>query len=196
MLFKELLNSVDYEDVWKILDSEYNHEEGAYEAYKHVMEELKTLPAKSSEQPTTLVVARIKNVFEPDEFIYNVFGVLEGEKERYSLSMEPWEEWNGFTVLNKSIEMYGAPAVVAHAVYELTFYGYTAKRVAEERQKLKKCLEEIESGEAELIPEEEVWGKLGITDNRTPEEKEQQEKQTDKAYAENQEVYKMLLGWE
>ncbi|EEG77468.1 DUF6557 family protein [Dethiobacter alkaliphilus] len=199
MLFKELLNTVDYEDVWKILDSEYCHEEGAYEIYKHVIEELKSLLAKPSEQPTTLVVAKIKNILEPNGVIFDVFGVFEDDKERYSLSMEPWEEWNGFNVLDKSIQIYGAPAVVAHAIYELTFYGYSAegaaKRVAKEKQILKRRLDEIERGETELIPYEEVRADLGIADNRTPEEKEQQKKQMEKAHAENQEVYKMLLGW-
>jgi len=199
MLFKELLYNVDYDEVWKILDREYSHKEGAYEAYGRVIEEMKSLESKPCEQPITLVVAKIENAIEADKFIYEVFGVLEGDKERYSLSMDPWEEWNSFPVLDKSIEMYGAPAVVAHALYELTFYGYSAEatveKVAEEKQILMKRLEEIESGETELIPHEEVWSELGIVDNRTSEEKEQQEKQMKRIHAANQAVYKMLLGW-
>ena len=32
MIFKYLINSVNYDDVWQVLDKEYEHEDGAYEA--------------------------------------------------------------------------------------------------------------------------------------------------------------------
>ena len=34
MIFKELINNVNYDDVWLVLDKECKHEDGAYEAYK------------------------------------------------------------------------------------------------------------------------------------------------------------------
>ena len=51
MIFKELINNVNYDDVWLVLDKECKHEDGAYEAYKSVLEELKILEPKPSEPP-------------------------------------------------------------------------------------------------------------------------------------------------
>ena len=54
MIFKELINIVDYDDVWEILVKEYNHKHGIYNAYKSVFEELKTLKSKPCKPPITL----------------------------------------------------------------------------------------------------------------------------------------------
>ena len=196
MLFKELLNSVNYDDVWHVLDREYEHKKGAYKAYKQVFEELKSMETAKSQ--FTLVVAKVEDYSAAGEFIFEVFGVKEDDEERYSLAMAPWEEWNGLTVLDKSIEVYGPAAVVAPALYEMTFYGYSAeaqaKRVAEDIQILNERHDELESGTAKLLTLKEVMAELGIVDNRTPEEKEHQRREYERIYAENTEVYKMLLG--
>ncbi|MGF7184895.1 thymidylate synthase [Desulfitispora alkaliphila] len=198
MLLKELLNSVNYDDVWEIIDKEYELKEGAYKAYKQVFEELKSMNTNLAKSQFTLVVAKIEDCFTPGEFIFEVFGVKEDDENYYALEMTPWEEWNGLPVLDKSIEVYGAAAIAAHALHEMTFYGYSAeavaKRVAEEVQILKERLEEIENGTVELLSHEEVMAEWGITDNRTPQEKEQQQKEFERINAKNIEVYKMLLG--
>ncbi len=200
MRFKELLFNVECDKVVEILNKKYNQKEGVYEAYKQVIEELKSLKVKPCEKQKTLVVAKIKDVFDPGKFIFEVFGVYEGDEERYSLVLVPWEEWCDFEVLAKSIEMYGAAAVVATILYEMTFYGYSAKeqseKVAEEIKILTERQEEVKSGKVELISHEEVMEGLGIVDDRSPEEKEQEEKKIRNIHAENQEVYKTLLGRE
>ena len=33
MIFKELINTVNCKHVWAVLDKEYSHKDGAYEAY-------------------------------------------------------------------------------------------------------------------------------------------------------------------
>jgi len=43
MIFKYLINSVNYDDVWVELRNGYKLEKSAYEIYKRVLEELKTL---------------------------------------------------------------------------------------------------------------------------------------------------------
>ncbi len=198
MRLKELLLQVNYEHVWSILECEYSLTEDAYDVYRRVMEELKSLEAKPGEKQTTLVVAKIQSIFEPGNYIFDVFGLHENDDQRYCLTMTPWEEWNNLTVLDKSIELYGAVAVAAHALFEMTFYGFsaeeTAKRVAEEMQILNDRYDEIESGRAQLIPHEEVMAELGFEDNRTPEEKALEDQQIKNIHAENEEIFKTLLN--
>ena len=38
MIFKELINTVNYNHMWAVLDKEYNHKDGDNGAYKHVKE--------------------------------------------------------------------------------------------------------------------------------------------------------------
>ncbi|MCL6088171.1 MAG: hypothetical protein M1475_07135 [Actinobacteria bacterium] len=198
MIFKELINSVNYDDVWQVLDKEYEHEDGAYEAYKNVLEELKILEPEPCEPPITLVVARIEECLKAGEFIFTVFGMIKDDENHYALEMTSWNEWLNFNVLDKSVEVYGAADVVAHALYEMTFFGYcskvVSKRVEEEKHILDERYDEIQSGTAQLIPFEEVMAETNYVDKRTPEEKEKEYRECERINAKNEKIYKMLLG--
>lgn len=198
MLFQDLIRNINYKGVWEVLDQEYHHKPGAHEAYQRILEELQALQAQSNKKVITIVVARVEDVSNPGTFIYEVFGMKEGDQDRYGLEMTPWDEWLNFYVLNKSIEIYGAVTVVAHTLYEMTFFGYSAgevaKRVDEEKQILTERLEEIEAGNTKWMTGEELRESLGITDKRTAEEREQRKRQVEKVHAENEKVYKELLS--
>lgn len=198
MTFKELINSVNYDDVWTVIDKEYENKDGAYEAYKRVFEELKSLLPKACEPPITLVVAKVEDYFEAGTFIFDVFGIQNGDESHYALEMTPWNEWLSFKVLDKCVEAYGMADVVAHVLYEMTFFGYSANavddRVTKEKQILNERHEETENGTAQLIPFNEAMAELGYVDKRSEEEKEQQRKEYVRITAENQKVYVMLRG--
>lgn len=198
MIFKELINSVNYDDVWQVLDKEYEHEDSAYEAYKSVLEELKLLEPEPCEPPITLVVARIEEYLKAGEFIFTVFGIIKGDENHYALEMTSWNEWLNFNVLDKSVEVYRAADVVAHALYEMTFFGYcskvVSKRVEEKKHILDERYKEIQSGTAQLIPFEEVMAETNYVDKRTPEEKEKEYRECERINAKNEKIYKMLLG--
>ncbi|MHB1276714.1 MAG: DUF6557 family protein [Candidatus Humimicrobiaceae bacterium] len=198
MIFKELINSVCYDDVWIVLDKGYKYKKSAYEVYKSVLEELKMLEPKPCDPPITLVVARIEDCLNASEFIFNVFGIIKGDENRYALEMTSWNEWLNFDVLNKSVEVYGAADVVAHALYEMTFFGHCSKavdkRVEEEKHILDERYKEIQNGTAQFIPFEETMVKTNYVDKRTPQEKEKEYKECERITAKNEKIYKMLLG--
>lgn len=198
MTFKELIHGLNYDDIWRVLAQEYSLEEGAYETYKRVFEDLKTLEPDPYDSKTTLVVAKVEDCFEAGSFIFDIFGLEEGDESHYALEMTSWSEWLNFKVLDKSIELYGAAAVVAHAIYEMTFFGYSSESVDERVQHEKHILEErydeVQNGTAELIPLDKAMAKIGYTDNRTPEEKAEQSKEFERISAKNKKVYNMLLG--
>lgn len=165
-----------YDDVWIVLDREYKYKKRAYEVYKSVLEELKMLEPKPCDPPITLVVAKIEDCLNAGEFIFDVFGIIKGDENHYALEMTSWNEWLNFDVLDKSVEVYGTADVVAHALYEMTFFGYCSKavdkRVEEEKHILDERYEEIQNGTAQFIPFEEVMVKTNYVDKRTPQEKE------------------------
>ncbi len=198
MIFKELINSVNYDHVWAVLNEEYDHKDGAYEAYKKVLEGLKTLKPGHCKPLITLIVAKIENCIEPGTSIFDVFGIIKGDKNHYALEMTSWDEWLNFNVLDKCLEVYGNADTVAHSLYEMTFFGYSSKtvdkRVKEEKLILDKGVREIENGTSQLISLEETMAKIGFIDKRTPEEKEKEYKEYKRIAATNEKIYKMLLG--
>jgi len=198
MIFKELLNTVNYNHVWAVLDKEYNHKDGAYKAYENVLEELKMLKPRLCKPPITLIVAKIEDCTEPGTSIFDVFGIIKGDKNHYALEMTSWDEWLNFNVLDKCIEVYGNADVVAHSLYEMTFFGYSSKnvdeRVKEEKRILDKSVKEIENGTAQLTSYEETMAKIGFIDKCTPGEKEKECREYNRIAAMNEKIYKMLLG--
>lgn len=135
---------------------------------------------------------------EPGTFIYDVFGIKTDDKEYYALEMSTWKEWLSFEVVDKCIETYGSAAVVAHSLYELTFFGYDAvdveARIEKEIEILKERHEEIENGTAKFVSWDEVCKDIGYVDDHTEEEKELRHKQFERINAENKMVYEKLLS--
>lgn len=80
MIFEELIAIVEYDDIWEELQRYYNYEDIYYKAYQDVLLELEKLSLKSSNPPTTIVVAKIENWLEPGEYIFDVFGIMSGDK--------------------------------------------------------------------------------------------------------------------
>jgi hypothetical protein len=181
-----------------VLNEEYDHNDNAYEAYKKVLEELKILKPRQCEPPITLIVAKIEDCIEPGTYIFDVLGIIKGDKDHYALEMTSWDEWLSFNVLEKCLEVYGNADVVAHSLYEMTFFGYSSKavdkRVKEEKRILDKGVREIENGTSQLISFEETMAKIGFIDKRTPGEKEKEYKEYKQITAMNKKIYKMLLG--
>lgn len=197
MIFKDLINNVNYDDVWAELRKEYKPKKSAYEVYKRVLEELKTLDSKPSDPPITCVIAKVEDCLTPGEIIPDVFGIINGDKNHYALEMNSWNEWLDFDVLDKSIEVYGAADVVAHALYEMTFFGYCSKTAYEKVKEEKHILDErargIEDGSAGYVSLEEVMADLKYVDKRTLKEKEKELKECKQITAKNKKIYKMLL---
>lgn len=202
MLFNELIKNIAFDDVWEVMEREYHVKKGDYEVYRRVLEELKVLNSSACNSEITLVVAKVEDFSEPGTYIFEVFGIKAGDQEHYGLEMSPWEEWLSAKVLEKSIDKYGGAAVVAHVLYEMTFFGYSAevvnKRIAEEEEILMESLEDLEKGSLEWKTLDELKSSLGILDGheQTDEEIAQKKKQFERIYTANQRVYKELLEFE
>lgn len=197
MTLKELLKTVEFNDVWIELEKEYCLKNKAFEAYLKVFNQLKELTPESNYDCFRLAVARVEEGLEPGTFIYDVFGVKPDNNERYAVELLPWSELLSFEVVEKCVEVYGAEVVIAHSLYEITFFGYDAAEVEASIDKeiaiLNERRMEIENGKAELVPWNEICKKIGYVDERTEEEKELTYRQFKRINAQNKRVYEMLL---
>lgn len=188
---------MSYDDVWTVLDREYEFKKGTYEVYSKVFKELRSLNGYENQSSTILVVAKVEDCFNPGKFVFDVFGLDEGDENHYAIEMTSWHELINFYVLQKSIELYGAAEVVAHILFKITFFGYSAdvvdNRVAKEIEILKEYHDEIENGAVKSFSTEEIRAELGIFDKRTDEEKELQLKEFNRIQIENEKIYRELL---
>ena len=171
MLLIELIKKVSFDEVWEILKGKYDVPEKGKSAYIQVFDELRDMDLQiesgaEKEEATTIGVCEFEDLLEPGKFVYDVFGISQGDSNRYSLSLEPWSNWINYNILDKSIQIYGEATVLAHILYEMTFYGYSSEDVEERHQEVINALNDsykmIEEGKSEFIPAEDVFSKLGF----------------------------------
>lgn len=93
-----------------------------------------------------------------------------GKTVTYALEFEPWSKWLGYTVCGESLKTLGEIDYIVHALWELTFLGFTEESVDEQREILDEAkkslddtLERQKNGEDvsdELIPLEDIFKRL------------------------------------
>lgn len=197
MTFYELLHVVDYDAVWACLRTHYSLEDKYYDAYHHALQDLREATPTTLKEDMLLVVAKVHDELEDSGFRYEAYGVRPGDPERYALELTPWEEWLSYRVLEKSIALYGVNEFVAHALQDITFFGFSIEKARENAEKeiaiLNERTAEIENGTAEYIPAEEVYRSLGYVDERTEDEKLRDEKRMRDAIEANMQIYVDLL---
>ena len=107
MIFKELLRTVAFNDVWAELYKEYSLKDEAFEVYLKVFNQLKELTPVPNHDGFRLAVVKVEDGFEPGKFVYDVLGIKPGDKEHYALEMLPWKEWLSLIVVERCVEIYG-----------------------------------------------------------------------------------------
>jgi hypothetical protein len=83
--------------------------------------------------------------------------------ERYSFSLSRWEEWLALAVPEPLRAQMPAAEIAAHCIWDMTFHGWTQEQIAEERAELDRRGREIDEGNVEMIPWEEVKTRLDAT---------------------------------
>lgn len=126
MIFKELIESVKYEDIKTILLKNYPDQKKAIKkgAYKTVFDNLLNTPPEHEETNLTIVVDYVTD--DSDDFnpYYHVYGIRKEEDCHYALEFSRWALWLGWEVDSQSIEKLGKEQFVANALWEMTFCGF------------------------------------------------------------------------
>ena len=122
--------------------------------YEKIFNHLKILQPENSK--FTLNLVEVKDDFD-EEIYVDVSGYLTDEKKNtvgnavsYALEFTPWEEWLGMDIDKKSTQVFSESEIISHCLYEMTFYGFTQKKIQNEWRKIKKSVKKIEK----MTPEE------------------------------------------
>jgi hypothetical protein len=130
-------------------------------AISNVLAELRRLTPQAAEGDYELHIERTEPASLSDEPVYwDVWCTKAGDSEHYGFDLSPWEEWLAVRVPAALEAAIPAPEIVAHCIWEMTFYGFTQERVAETRAELERRAREIDEGKVVAIPMEEVMARL------------------------------------
>lgn len=130
------------------------------EAIREVLQELRRLTPDSAGAAYELHIERIVPEAPPEQPFWEVSFRKEGDFERYGLDMSPWPQWLATRVPSALCQTIPAAEIVAHCVWEMTFYGFTQEAAAENRAELDRRLRDLDEGKVQGIPWEEVKERL------------------------------------
>lgn len=87
------------------------------------------------------------------------------DQTTWSLAFHPWREWLGMTIEPATLEAHSPAHVVAHCLYEMTFYGFCEAIVQDNHQELLRRVAEVDAMSDEekaekLIPFEQVMAEV------------------------------------
>lgn len=152
MTFYELLRSIaSYDAALDYLAIEYPSDPGTRVGYQQVIAELLGLEPKvhrgggaldnSDNEGGTIVVFR----GEPDavnEEPYWHVSLEDRSGERWSMSFIPWAEYLGLDVAARGVDL-SPEQMLAHILWEITFYGWTSEDVEEKGGELREIVDDL-----------------------------------------------------
>ncbi len=174
MKLEELVDKHTWDDVWAALIRLYPDQDKSLEGYRYVFATLRTLqPAESKMricladvpegdggESYTDVSGRngsLRKDNNPDFFQDDETG---NQEEAWGLDFVDWAEWLSMTIDPDTLARYPQADILAHCLWEMTFYGYTPEDI---KKKIEELDRDMESGDR--VPAEEVWKELELEES-------------------------------
>jgi len=161
---RDLVLRVEAADVTEAIARLHDRRETLWlpDAVADVLTELRRLTPDLSRAKYQLHIELLPPTAIDDEGFWDVCCRKEGDPERYGFDLSPWTEWLAIRVPQSLLDKMTATEIVAHCVWEMTFYGFTQEKIAEFRAELEGNVKEIDEGNAKLIPSEQVKAELEL----------------------------------
>jgi hypothetical protein len=148
---RDLVLRVEAADVTEAIGRLYDRRETPWlpHAVSDVLAELRRLTPDPSGTEHQLHVELLPPTDIDDQPYWDVCCRKEGDPERYGFDLSPWAEWLAIQVPQSLLDKMTAAEIVAHCVWEMTFYGFTQEKIVEFRAEMERSVKEIDKGQPE-----------------------------------------------
>jgi len=143
MKFVELVYKYKWDEICSVLISLYPNDQKNISGFKMVFEQLQTLmPAETNMR---IILKEVFDEFENERYtcVSGVDGTLKKEENpeifkddkignqevTYGIEFTDWEEWLGMDIDPESTSKYHETDIIAHCLWEMSFYGYTQEAI-------------------------------------------------------------------
>jgi len=161
MIFKELVDKYNEEEILSLFIKEYPEEEKNLDGYKCVLNKLKTLNPIETDFIISIDEVTDETHWNNGEVDIETWKDVYGEKEgvHYAIEFEPWERWLGSKV---NLSKFDEKEILIHCLFEMTYLGYDVEQIEEKRQSLIQAVDEVNQGDFKYKTFEEVKKELNI----------------------------------
>lgn len=155
MKFAELVYKYKWDEVCPALIHLYPNDQKNIAVFKMVFEQLQTLI--HAESNMRIILEEVFDEFENGWYtcVSGKNGTLKKEENpeifkddkignqevSYGIEFVDWEEWLGMDIDPGSISNYSETDIIAHCLWEMTFYGYTQEAIKKQSAQLKEKAE-------------------------------------------------------
>ena len=143
MKFAELVCKYDWGEIRPAIVRLYPNDQKNISGFKMVFEQLQTLmPAETNMR---IILKEVFDEFENERYtcVSGVDGTLKREENpeifkddkignqevSYGIEFTDWEEWLGMDIDPESTSNYHETDIIAHCLWEMSFYGYTQEAI-------------------------------------------------------------------
>jgi uncharacterized protein DUF6557 len=143
---RDLVLRADAAEVTEAIGRLYDRRETAWlpHAVSDVLTELRRLTPDHSGTEYELHIELLPPTAIDDAPYWDVCCCKEGDPERYGFDLSPWAEWLAIRVPQSLLDKMTAAEIVAHCVWEMTFYGFTQEKIGAFRAELECSVKEID----------------------------------------------------
>jgi hypothetical protein len=139
-ILHDLVRKVEMAEVVEGIARFYDQRETPWlpDAVSDVLTQLRRLTPDPAGSQYELHIELTPPIDPDDQPFWDVSCTKRGDPERYGLDLEPWEKWLAIRVPDSLLEKMTPAEIVAHCVWEMTFYGFTQEKIAEFRTELER----------------------------------------------------------
>lgn len=143
---RDLVLRADAAEVTEAIGRLYDRRETAWlpHAVSDVLTELRRLTPDHSGAEYELHIELLPPTAIDDVPYWDVCCCKEGDPEQYGFDLSPWAEWLAIRVPQSLLDKMTAAEIVAHCVWEMTFYGFTQEKIGAFRAELECSVKEID----------------------------------------------------
>lgn len=159
VMFKDIVRSCTFKKVKDALLELYPDQRKSIKGYKYVFNTLKIMRPRYSKEGMVIDIRKVgrgKNSY----FCVSGVCILNGIRQSYALEYTPWSKWLGYEVDEKVLKKMPKEEIVAHCLWEMTFMGFTQKKIRSRLSVLRRRVKDIEEGKVKTIPYEEVMARI------------------------------------
>ena len=142
MTLKEIINKTDFMELWKYLISMYSDQDSDehMSTYHAMFEKLKAMEPVCSKSNMKIYLQSFR---EDDDTDWAVDGIKEGVV--YAIDGTPWNEWLGMEIEIDSSNSLQPYEIVAHCLWEMSFYSFDEEKTKAIFDDLEKIVDELEA---------------------------------------------------
>ena len=158
LLFKDIVQACSFGNVKKSLLRLYPDQKRNITGYRYVFESLRHMRYRRNKEGMKI---RIEKVGRGKNQYFDVSGVCaEGGHQSFALEYTSWAKWLGYEVEQATLKKMPKEEIVAHCLWEMTFIGFTQKKIRRRLAAMEKQVKDVKEGRAKTIPHEEIMALL------------------------------------